>query len=337
MKPIERIVARVQGQPTDRMPFVPVTTLYGAKLANIHLDNYYRDATLYAAGQTAVVDHFEPDILFGPFALVYEAEAFGAQLAHFNNNPPNIKTPAIANYEDISRLKMPEIEMHAGLSFIVDSVRLLASKYQNEVPVAAILASPTELPALIMGIENWIDTLLFHPDEAQQMLMITSQFFVKMAEQFQQAGATALVTMVNFCNPTIVPREIAANKLIPVLDKAYAQVKLPIFIHHGGARLLPFLGLFNGLPNVIGFVADPRDSLPEIRSKIGNGTALMGKLNSSHLPKVPAKKVEQWTLEILEEAKNDPCFFFSTSNADIPLETPYENLEIMAKTVKQYK
>ncbi len=337
MIPIERVVSRLQGQPSDRIPFVPVTTLYGAALANIPLDKYYCNAEFYAKGQQAVVDNIEPDILFGPFTLAFEAEAFGAQLAHFSNNVPNIKTPAISDYSQIKHLELPNIEKHAGLNFIIESVRELSSHYKNQIPVAAILSSPTELPALIMGIENWIDTLLFHPDEAQHMLKITRQFFIQLADKFHRAGATAMVTMANFCNPTIVTQHIAAKQLIPVLQNTYNEAKLPVFVHHGGARLLPFLELFNNLPNVAGFVVDPRDSLADTRNLIGEQAALMGKLNSSMLPKVSASIVEKWTNEILEESNNDPRFFFATSNADIPLNTPLENLKAIVKTIRKFQ
>jgi uroporphyrinogen decarboxylase len=337
MTPIERVVSRLQGKPTDHIPFVPVTTLYGAALANIPLDKYYSNAGLYFKGQQAVVNSIEPDILFGPFTIAYEAEAFGSKLAHFSNNPPNIKNPAISNYMQIKHLELPDINKHAGLNFIIESVRELSSHYKNQIPVAAILTSPTELPALILGIENWIDTLLFHPDEAQHMLKITRQFFIQLADKFHQAGATAMVTMANFCNPTIVTQSIAEKQLFPALQNTYNEAKLPIFVHHGGARLLPFLELFNNLPNVAGFVVDPRDSLADVRLKVGEQAAIMGKLNSSMLPKVPAGIVEKWTNEILEESNKDPRFFFATSNADIPANTPPENLKAIAKTIRKFQ
>lgn len=336
MLPIERVFNRLQGKPTDRVPFAPLTSLYGARLTSCPLDQYYTNPVSYFQGQKAVVESIEPDILFSPFALVMEAEAFGSKAAYFEKNPPNLKIPAVSGFEEIQKLTAPVIENNSRLMYMIESTRLLVEQYKNQIPVAAIVSSPTELPALIMGIENWIETLLFHPSEAQQMINLCSEYFVSFANIMLSLGATCIFTPASFSNPTIITKHIAETVMVPEMHKVYARVNGPIVFHHGGARLMPFLDLLHNLPNVVGFVLDPRDSFDEAREIIGNDLTVMGNLNGQLLLKANPKIIESWTIKLLENRINDRKYILTTSNADIPYDTPLENINIIVSTIKKF-
>lgn len=337
MLPIERVFHCLQGKPTDRVPYAPLATLYGARLISCHLNEYYANPQKYLKGQIAVVDKLEPDILFTPFALVMEAEAFGSKAVYFEKNPPNLKIPAIVSLADIDNLSVPELENHPRLVYLLESTKLLVEQYKNQIPIAAIVSSPTDLPALIMGIENWIDTLLFHPEETRQMLELTSSFFVKFSNTLLSIGASFILTPASFSNTTIITQQIAKNVLIPELRNQYAKINGPIVFHHGGERLLPFLEFFHNLPNVVSFVLDPRDSFDEARMIIGNNIAIMGNINGPLLLKANPKTIEGWVLKLLENRKNDSKYIMTTSNADIPYDTPLKNLNIITETIRKYE
>lgn len=336
MLPIERVFNRLQGKPTDRVPFAPLTSLFGARLISCPLDQYYTNPVSYFEGQKAVVESIEPDILFSPFALVMEAEAFGSKSAYFEKNPPNLKIPAITGFEEIKNLMPPDIENNPRLAYLIESTRLLVEYYKNQIPVAAIVNSPTELPALIMGIENWIDTLLFHPSEAKQMIDFCSEYFVSFANIMLSLGAACIITPASFSNPIIITKSIAETVLVPEMRKVYARVNGPIVFHHGGARLMPFLDLLHNLPNVVGFVLDPRDSFDETRKIIGPDLAVLGNINGQLLLKASPKIIESWTVKLLENRIFDNKYIMTTSNADIPYDTPTENITTIVSTLKTF-
>ena len=76
MNSIERISATLQGKPTDRRAVSLLLPLYGARLTDCKPSKYYTDAAAYARGQSAVRETFQPDVLFGPFAVALEGAAF---------------------------------------------------------------------------------------------------------------------------------------------------------------------------------------------------------------------------------------------------------------------
>ncbi len=336
MQPIERVMNRLQGKPVDCVPYAPLTSLYGARLISCPLEEYFSVPEKYVQGQAAVTDAFEPDIVFTPFGLVIEAEAFGSKAVYFEKNPPNIRIPAITDAGDIYKIAVPDIEHHPRLMYIRESTRLLAKQYRDQIPIAAICNSPTDLPALIMGIENWIDTLLFHPAAARSLMELTSRYFVAFANALLADGASCIFTPASFSNPLIITHRIAQNVLVPVLRECYARINGPIVFHHGGARLIPFLELLHDLPNVAGFVIDPRDSFDEARGIMGTGPAIMGNLNGPLLLKNSPHTIESRCLKILENRKADPKFLFTTSNADIPYDTPVENIRIIKDTIRTF-
>lgn len=337
MLPIERVFGTIQGSPGDRVPFTLSLSLYGANFAGCGLSEYYSRYNNYVCGQQAIVNELEPDIIFTPFALVKEAEAFGSVPVYLNNNAPNLMKPAVSKHSEISSIRLPRWEDHSGLNYLIECTRALAEKYRGQLPVAAICCSPTELPALIMGIEGWLDTLLFHPEEARHLMEITGEFFVEFANALFLAGASCIVTFANFSNPTIITRKIAVETMIPVLQKYYSRLKGPVIFHHGGPDILPFLDLYLKLPNLVGLVISPKDSFEDARKIAGQEIALLGNINGPLLLKANLETVNRWTENLLKSRKSDHRFILASSNADVPLETPLINLKAISRLVKHFR
>jgi len=337
MNSLERVFNSVQGKPVDRRPISLTLSLYGARLTKCPLEEYYSRSEAYIEGQIAVKETFDPDILFGPFALVREAEAFGSQSIFLKDYPPNLKTPAVTSGQDVSQLNIPDIDSHPRLLYIRESIQALASQFANEKAIAGILMSPTDMPALIMGIETWLDTLLFHEKTASQMLDLTSRYFIQWANSLFAAGAHIIVLPLMFCNPGIITEKIIQKKIIPLLMDVFKEIQGPIVCHHGGARLSPFIEYFSSLPNIAAFLLDSRDNFSEARSKIGDQQVLMGNIDGPGLAKLTTNEITHKCTEILRDRQNDPHFILGTSNADIMLSTPPENIHAIFQSVKEFQ
>ena len=63
MNGFDRIQATIEGRPLDRRAFIPVLSLYGARLTDCPLEQYFSDPKAYTEGQIAVYREFEPDII----------------------------------------------------------------------------------------------------------------------------------------------------------------------------------------------------------------------------------------------------------------------------------
>lgn len=333
----ERIVAALEGKPQSRPPYTFILSLYGAKLIDCSLTKYYRDPQCYAEGQEAVLDLCSPDILFSPFAAGLEAEAFGSELKFFPNSPPNISKPAVRSADEFLKLSMPDVESDSSLCYLRESIRCLAKKTNTQTPICGVLTTPIDLPAIVMGMDMWIETLIFAPEKAAAILDKTKSHFIRMANALLADGASFIGLPTMFANPQILYPKLIDTLIIPALVDAFDEVKGTIIFHHGGNPIVPYLKGYLSLPNVTGYVIDHRDSLDDARKILGDERLLLGNICGPTLSRKPMQQILKQVECILENRKDDPHFIFSTSAADVPWDTPPELLKAISKKISTFR
>ena len=333
----ERVIAALEGKDLGRPPFTLTLSLYGAKLTGCPLDEYYRSPEKYAEGQDAVVKLCDPDILFAPFAMPLEAEAFGSKIHFLPDNPPNMRKPAFRNPEEFIRLELPDVDGHPGLTYLRESVRRLSVNHKGNKPVCAVLTAPVDMPALIMGIDMWLETLIFHERLAGEILDMTSRHFIGMANALLSDGADFIALPIMFANPVILYQKLIDEQMLPALHRSFAEVKGPIVFHHGGNPIVPVLKDYLSLPNVAAFALDHRDSLSEARNIVGPDRLLLGNLNGPTLSGFPAVKILDKVDRILRDRQNDLRFIFSTSAADVPWNTAPATIADIAEKIRSWE
>lgn len=334
---LDRVLSAVQGIPQERPPFTMTLSLYGARLTGCPLSEYYRSPDRYLAGQMAVLETFGPDILFAPFALPLEAEAFGSELVFFENNPPNVRKPAFSSFRDTVQLTMPVVDDHPGLSFIRESTRLLAGKLRGEVPVCAIMTAPTDLPAILFGIEGWLEILLFDEDRCRRILDIMHRHFVGFANELFSAGANFIALPIMFTSPRFLTPPIIRDLVIPALERSFHEVAGPLVFHHGGNPIATQLKDFAHLPNIAGFALDARDDFREARAQLGPDRLLLGGLNGPTLSSLSADQARTRVAAILRDRASDFHYIFATAAADIPWQTPVDTIQAVSETIRTYR
>ncbi len=337
MTALQRVMAAIEGKQQSRPPFTMTLSLYGARLTSCPLGEYFSTPALYAAGQQAILDSFKPDIIFAPFVLTYEAAAFGSELHWPQDCPPNVRKPAVKSAEEFLKIPVPDPDTDKHLLFMRESVRLLAERLKGQTPICGIVTAPVDLPALVMGIETWIDTLINKPEMARAILDMTRQHFAAYANALLADGAAFIALPIIFANPALVYKKLIDEMLLPELNNAFKLVQGPIVFHHGGNRIAEFLSDFASLPNVAGFALDPRDSFADARTKLGVDRLLLGNLNGLTLSACSTEEICKKVTSILDDRSDDPHFIFATSGADIPLSTPPERIKAVADLIQSYR
>ena len=335
MNSLERVMAAVGGKPSDRPAVAPLLSLYGARLTGSSLREHYTNPNTYVSGQSAVRETFQPDLLFSPFILPLEGEAFGSEIAFFDDQAPNLARPAVGSAQEAINLNIPDIDSHPRLLFVREAVRLLAAQHGKEVPIVGIVLDPATLPIMIMGIDAWLETLLFDEKTTKLVLDKTKEFFVKWANALLADGATMLALPVMF-NPEVVTPKIVKDIAVPVYEETFKEVNGPIVIHPAGSYFLPFLEYYTSLPNVAGFVLDSRDSFSEAREKVGPDKVLLGNIAGPSLCKQSVEEVECQCAGILADRSDDMHFILATSRADVAYDTPAENIHAMIEAASKY-
>jgi uroporphyrinogen decarboxylase len=333
---MERVVAALQGTEADRRAFTLTLSLYGAKLTDCPLPEYYTSPDRYLQGQIAVYDQCRPDILFTPFALAPEAQAFGSEIFYLHKSPPNVRKPIIRDPLEIGKIAVPDIKSDAGLLYLQTSARLLADHFKGTVPICGVLSSPLDLPSVIMGVENWLEILLFDREKASAVISLMSEYFIAMANSMFDNGINFIAMPMMFSNPRLVFEKTVKEIVVPALDDIFSRLKGPVVFHHGGNPLAGHLPLYRTIRNICGFVLDPRDDFSEARHHAGENMLLLGNLDGPTLGFItPAHALER-AKKILDDRKDDRHFIFATSSADVAWDTPMETITGIYDLVQQY-
>lgn len=333
MTSMERVLAALAGTPQPRPPFALALSLYGARLSGCPLSRYFRDPESYAAGQQAVYDSFAPDILFSPFALPLEAEAFGSEVIFLSDYAPNVRKPAVRSAEAFLDLAMPDVDSHPSLLYLRQAIAATAARFHGEVPVCGILTAAVDLPAIVMGIDQWLETLLFDGDRAAAILTRCIDHFAALANAMLQDGAAFIAVPAMFTNPRLVFRRMIDDLILPAMARSFALVGGPIVFHHGGNPMVPFLEDYLTLPGVVGYAVDHRDSLTKARLLLGPERLLLGNINGPALARLSPQRAMAKVDDILDDRRGDDRFIFLNAGADIPLDTPPELLQAISRKI----
>lgn len=336
MNSYERVINTLQGIPADRVPVFAVLCAYGGKLTETNLRTLYSDAAVYVAGQRAVQQTFGFDLVLAPFDYGAIAEAFGGETAWFTDQAPNMKRPAVNSAAEALTVPMPDPQCTGRLPVILSAVRQLATIYKERVPLFVTIPGPCAFPALVIGLEEWINTLLFDETAAQKLLDYTGAFFVTWANALFAAGITGLVATESMASAEIAPRSLFKERLLPHLQAMFAQLQGPVIFHHGGGQLNHVLDLLPGLPGLAGVTISSKDDLAEARRLIGPDLLLIGNLDNLSFPTATAGEIYTKSLECLRIAAPAGRYILSHSAADIPLSTPPENLRAMIEASEIY-
>lgn len=336
MNSMERILATLAGKSLDRRACTPVLGLYGAKLTNCPLEQYYNDPVAYARGQAAVRETFSPDVLCAPLAFASIGAAFGGELEFLEAAAPNLRRPAVQSLEEWDSVAVPDPETHPKLRYFLDVIRLLVAEHKKEVPVAMVIPIPADIPAVILGMETWLEIVLFDPAGVARVMEKVIPFYIDLVNRFFAAGAAFVVMPTGFASATIVTRETVKTFTRPLLEQVLPQIRGPVILHNVGAPMLPHLDLLAGLPSVAGYIVDQRDDLPLARQVVGPEAVLFGGLDCGRIGKMRAQEVENYCRTILHDRQKDPRFILGTSGPDVVWNTPKENIRAMRKAVEAF-
>ncbi|MBF0411996.1 MAG: uroporphyrinogen decarboxylase family protein [Desulfamplus sp.] len=334
MNSLERVLGKIEGSPTDYPAVTLTLSLYGARLTKYPLKEYYTRADAYIEGQIAVKETFNPDIIFTPFALTAEGESFGSKVKFFEKNPPNISRYAAKSPDDVLSIDLPDVNSHPRLCFIRDAIRGIAAKYGKNTAICGVMLSPIDLPPLIMGIDGWLETLLFDQDNAKRIIDMTTQFFLTWSKAMFEDGVHFIALPIVFCNPAIVTDSIIQNITFPALKNAVSNAAGPVVLHHGGAPMFSSLEMLVSIPNVAAYAIDHRDDFKTARDIVGSNKVLLGNIDGPTLYSHNIQDIEQMTYNILNDRKDDSHFILASSSADIAFDTPPENINAVIKAAR---
>ena len=208
MSPLEILVAAVTGQPAPRIPIFCNLLDQGARELKMSQKTYYSKGEYVAEGQLKMQARYSYDNVWSLFYVGKEAELLGCNEILFSNDgAPNVADFVIKNYDDIAKLEIPDdITAHPAWQETANCLKILRSEVGKTNPICAYLTASTTLPAILMGMDKWMELLMSKKDidVRDELLRKCSLFFEKEVAAYREAGANVLIYSTPFGSTSFV-------------------------------------------------------------------------------------------------------------------------------------
>ncbi|MBI2955289.1 MAG: uroporphyrinogen decarboxylase family protein [Chloroflexi bacterium] len=334
MTSLERLSTALRSGVPDRVPVVLVSSLHGAKELGIAVPEYFSRAENVAEGQLRFVERVGHDNVDAFFYFGLEAQAFGAEILFHDGEPPDVGAPILPNPAAIDNLQAPDPRRASSLREVLRATEMLADKARGRWLVVGRALGPCSLPIMLMGLESWLDLLLFG-DEArrQRLLQITSQFSVAWAKALLAAGADIIALVEPMASATMLTREQATKLVLPVVGQAVRDINGPVIFWSLGA-IQPVADLIRSL-GVQAVSTDPGDDLREVKRIAAGRMAVLGGLNDLGMLSWTLRDAEEKVREAIQVAAPGGGFILS-HQYEIPAKVSFDVLVSVVDAAKKW-
>lgn len=335
---MERLVAAINGTPADRIPVFCNLLDQGAKELNIPLEEYYSSGEHVAEAQLRMLRKYGHDNVWSLFYVGREAELMGCKKILFaQEGPPNVMDFVIGSLDDIDTLQIPErLEDHPSFAEQLRCFRILKNEVGGKTPICSYISSTMTLPAMLMGMERWMELLLLGPEDARDRLLAKChQFFVREVRACRDAGADVLVYANPFGSTDFVPMHIFTSLSLPWIIKDIEAIGTAGVVYYCGmARMNEVIEIIRERTGISVYYVSPLDDLAMAKRMIGANGLTCGVINDIKLIEWSPAEIKQEVKRMLQAGMPGGHFLFGTGV--MPYCIPENNIRIMLDAVYEY-
>jgi uroporphyrinogen decarboxylase len=335
---MDRLLAAANGEKCDRIPVFCNLLDQGAKELGMSLKEYYSKGKYVAEGQLKMREKYGYDNLWSLFYVGKEAELLGCRnIIYAKDGPPNVGHMVIRNPEDIHKLEVPEdISSHPAFEESLNCLQILKKETDGKFPICAYLTASMSMPALLMGMEKWIDMLLSGPfDLRDKLLTKTSDFFKKQLTAYRNAGANIFIYSNPFGSPYFVSMKMFENFSMPWMKRDLNEMdKSGIVYYCGGSPMNQVVDLVIKNLGISTYYLSPFDDIAEGKKIIAGRALCAGVINDIRLIDWTKAEIRAEVKRMLDAGMKGGKFFFGT--LVMPMAIPEDNIRVMLETAYEY-
>jgi uroporphyrinogen decarboxylase len=338
MTGMERLVAAINGTLADRIPVFCNLLDQGARELGLPLEEYYSSGELVAEAQLKMRAKYGYDCLWSLFYVGKEAELLGCRKMIFaKDGPPNVGEMVIKKYDDIARLQVPDdITSHPAFAEELKCLRILKAEAGGKYPICAYLTASMTLPAILMGMEKWLQMLMLGPNDLRdELLAKCSDFFQKQVAAYRAAGADVLVYSNPFGSTDFIPLKFFNELSIPWMERDLGPGGTAGIVYYcGSAR---FNNVIEEVIRRLGigvFYLSPMDDIAEGKRLVGGRGLTCGVINDIMLLEWSPEEIRAEVKRMIEAGKPGGKFLFGT--LVMPYNIPEKNIRIMLEAAYEY-
>ncbi|MBI2939925.1 MAG: MtaA/CmuA family methyltransferase [Chloroflexi bacterium] len=321
------------GGRVDRPPVANPTSVATVELMDL-VDAPFPDANrdpelmarLAATGYTVLGF----DAIMPVFSIIQESSALGCDIQwEEKDNWPTVRMtrPIWSEPEDVV---IPEDFLtHPDTRCVLEAIRILKSKYGDEVAIIGKTMGPWTLAYHTFGVENFLMMSIDDSDKTKRCLEKLKEATVLFGNAQIEAGADAL-TLPDHATGDLVSGEYYCMYLRDIHIELHERIKCPLILHICGLTLDRLDAIAQ--THFAAFHIDSKNDPRRAKQIVGNRISLVGNVNNPET--LYARGPEQVRQEVFRAL--DAGYEIIAPECAIPLRTRLENLTEIPKAVKDW-
>jgi uroporphyrinogen decarboxylase len=225
MNSLERVIAAVNFQPTDRVPVMAQVFGHAAVLAGVKLGAYLRDGALLARCQLHALAYYDYDAVFALMDVGVESEALGSTLTYHADQYPSVQSYRLAGAAKLDTLAVPDPQRAGRMPEVLKAARILRQSVGRDVPVVGCVMGPMTLATQLLGIETALYLAIDHPEQFADLLDFAAEVGIRFGLAQLEAGAHLPIVFEPSASPEVIPPAFYREFVLPRLTRVFTAFK----------------------------------------------------------------------------------------------------------------
>ena len=333
MTPRDLVEAHLAGRPVERLPLMPITMMFAARLAGVPYRDYCTDHLTLVRAQAAVAERFGFDHVSAISDPAREACDLGAAVAWFPDQPPALddRSPLLADPGALAALRVPDPLSGGRMTDRVRAIEQLRAGPGRTRLVEGWVEGPCAEAADLRGISTIMLDFSDAPSFIEELLAFTTEVAIRFAQAQVDAGADLIGVgdaAASLVGPAIY-REVVwphERRLVEAIHAMGARVRLHIC--GNTSRLVERMA---ALEADIVDLDSPVD-LAQARTAAGPDQVLLGNLNPVSELMTATPETVRVRLAACRIAAGPR--WIAGAGCEIPAATPLENVDAMRSATR---
>jgi len=330
MTPYERVFARLNGLPVDRIPNLSILMAFAAKYVGKSYHQYVSDYRILVEGNLRCCQDFQIDMLSAISDPMRETHSFGATVVFPEDGVPYSQVPFIKTFMDLKKLSIKDPLNAARLFDRVQAIELYKKECDQEYPILGWVEGAFAEACDLHGITETMNDLYEAPEFLLDLLEICTNQAIVFAESQIDSGAD-FIGIGDAAASLISPKMY--QKFVLPYEKRIIQA-----IHSKGSRAK--LHICGNITSLLPFLVETKADIIDVDYPV----------NFSHAVAVFGEKIsacgnfEPSDVLFLGDparvkAAVESCVASAANNTmiapgcEVPRDTPIENLKALSKTL----
>lgn len=220
--PLEILSATLNGKALERIPVFCNLIDQGAVEMGLHPREYFSNGQIVAEAQLRMLTKYDHDNVWSLFYVGKEAELLGqnAQVHFSAGGAPNVSRYALDHPQQIFQHRRVPIEEHPAFVQIKLCLQMLQREIGSTHPICAYFSSSMTLPAMLLGMDQWMEILLLGPNDLRNAILdFCHDFFVEHVQAYRRLGANVLIYSNPFGSLDTLPLKLFHELALPWIQK----------------------------------------------------------------------------------------------------------------------